>query len=486
MSRQPRLSANDWRPLAPPRLGDWEPRLSVTVVIPAYQAPALPWVLAGLAAQSYPEHLLEVIVVDDSGEGIALPEVRPERTRVVATTHGWGRAAACQSGADVAEGDIVHWLDADMVPARHEVEAQLRWHHLVDYAVVLGDKSFADADALAAIEPADLRAAIAAGTPVDDLADGPVDPHAWVERILAETDSLSTAGPRAMRVHTGASASVGRDLLRESGGLPVGLVLGEDIVLGYRLREAGAVFVPDRDAHSLHLGATTVMRGAEQVNRYNKPFLAQQVPEFRGHRLQMPRSYEVPYVEVIVPVAGVSYEDVCVAVDAQLTGGVPDVVVTLVADWSALSDDRRPILADPGLDLRLVRAAYAAEPRVRLADAPSRRSDATFRVTLPGVAVFPVGRSLAQLLRRMELEHLGCVDVDLSDGGAVRVLRTAAHSRALRTSTEPGDYEAALAACYPAIHIPATDAGFVDAAGAPPVKQVRGLVSWGVRKDDPA
>lgn len=486
MSSQPRVSANDWRVLAPPALGDWTPRMSVSVVIPAYDAPALPWVLAGLAAQSYPDHLLEVVVVDDSGAGLALPEVRPERTRVVTTTHGWGRAAACQSGAEAADGDVVHWLDADMVPARHEVEAQLRWHHLVDYAVVLGDKSFTDADALEGIDPVALRDALDAGTRVDDLARKPVEPHAWVEQILAETDGLSAAGPRAMRVHTGASATVGRALLRESGGMPVDLVLGEDIVLGYRLREAGAVFVPDRDAHSLHLGATTVMRGAESVNRYNKPFLAQQVPEFRGHRLQVPRSYEVPYAEVVLPLGGAMYEEVCAVVDAQLSGGVPDVVVTLLADWAALTDERRPILADPQLDLRLIRAAYAAEPRVRLASRVEPRSDATFRVTLPDATVFPVERSLARTLRRMELEHLGCVDVERPDGRSIRVLRTAAHARALRTSTGPEVYETALADCYPVVRTSAAEAGFVAAADAPPVKQVRGLVSWGVRKDDSA
>lgn len=486
MSSQPRVSANDWRVLTPPALGDWTPRLSVTVVIPAYDAPALPWVLAGLAAQSYPAHLLEVVVVDDSGAGLALPEVRPARTRVVPTSHGWGRAAACQSGAEAAEGDVVHWLDADMVPARHEVEAQLRWHHLVDYAVVLGDKSFTDADALDDTDPRALRDALVAGTPVDDLARRPVEPHAWVERILAETEGLSTAGPRAMRVHTGASASVGRGLLRESGGMPVDLVLGEDIVLGYRLREVGAVFVPDGDAHSLHLGATTVMRGAEAVNRYNKPFLAQQVPEFRGHRLQVPRSYAVPYAEVVLPVGGSSYEEVCAAVDAQLAGGVPDLVVTLLADWAALTDGRRPILADPHLDLRLIRAAYAGEPRVRLASRADLRSEATFRVTLPDATVLPVERALAKILRRMELEHLGCLDVERSDGLTIRVLRTAAHARALRTSAGPEEYEAALRDCYPVAGLSAAEAGFVAAADAPPVKQVRGLVSWGVRKDDSA
>lgn len=483
MSEQPRVSANDWRVLNPPTLGAWEPTLSVTVVIPTYDAAALPWVLAGLAAQSYPEHLLEVVVVDDSENGtLELPELRPARTRVVANRHGWGPAGARQSGADVAEGDVVHWLDADMVVEHREVEAQLRWHHLIDYAVVLGHKSFADADALAGIDPRALKKLIADGASVDDLAGQAVEPHTWIEEILAETASLADAGPRAMRVHAGASASVARSLLRDSGEMPLDVTRGEDIVLGYRLREAGAVFIPDPQAHSLHLGASAVMRGAHAINRYANAFLMQHVPEFRGHRAQVHRSYAVPYVEVVAHIDGASYEEVRALVDSQLVGSVPDLVVTLVADWTSLNDGRRATLADPHVELRMIRAAYAAEPRVRLSTALADRSDATFRVILPDVTAFPVERSLAKLLRRMELDHLGCVDVDMPVAGTARVLRTAAHARALRTTTSRSGYEQALTDVYPRERVTAADVGFACAEDAPAINKIRGLVRWGVRE----
>ena len=66
MSDQPRVRRNDWGSLTVPDLGAWEPALSVSVVIPAYDAGRLlPTVLAGLAAQSYPAHLLEVVVANE-------------------------------------------------------------------------------------------------------------------------------------------------------------------------------------------------------------------------------------------------------------------------------------------------------------------------------------------------------------------------------------------------------------------------------------
>ncbi len=39
---------------------------------------------------------------------------------------------------------MVHWLDADMLPYADHVEAQMRWHHAIDHAVVLGHKMFVD------------------------------------------------------------------------------------------------------------------------------------------------------------------------------------------------------------------------------------------------------------------------------------------------------------------------------------------------------
>ena len=52
-AEQPRIRGNEWRSLQPPMIGAWEPRLTVTMVIPAHNAEAtLPYCLAGLAAQT--------------------------------------------------------------------------------------------------------------------------------------------------------------------------------------------------------------------------------------------------------------------------------------------------------------------------------------------------------------------------------------------------------------------------------------------------
>ncbi|WP_449065742.1 glycosyltransferase [Planomonospora algeriensis] len=163
----PRIRGNDYGVLGPPALGTWEPRLSVSVVIPARQCQdKLDLVLAALAAQSYPAHLTEVVVVDDgSAPPLRVPEIAPERTRVIRSSPGgWGIAWALASGEAVAEGQVIHRLDADVVPYRDHVEAHMRWHHLAGYLVVTGTLRFTAA-AGPPPAPAEVRDAVAAGGP---------------------------------------------------------------------------------------------------------------------------------------------------------------------------------------------------------------------------------------------------------------------------------------------------------------------------------
>jgi glycosyltransferase involved in cell wall biosynthesis len=403
--------------------------------MPAYGAHrTLPYVLAGLAAQTYPSHLVELIVVDDGAHSgqvpLELPEVRPDNARIVRVEEGWGRANACHLGATFAEGDVIHWLDADMLPAREHIEAQLRWHHEIDYAVVLGHKWFVDPAPLDGVTPAVVRDAVAADRLDDYFPAEVLEPHHWVERYYAQYDDLRTIGPRACRLNIGATASLARDLYFDSGGMDTTLKLGEDIALGYRLGEAGAVFIPDREARSWHLGSSHVMRRPEEVNDYNDCFMSDRLPELRNKR-RVGRQYAVPYLEVVLDTAGRSYQSVVATVDALLGGSLPDLVVTLVGPWSDLDDIRIHPLDDPMLDTRLIRASYAGDARVHLVESlPEGRCPAMFRMTLENAEWAPTHKTVARLLHHLERTHHGLRIVRMPDGSTVRIERTAAMSRA--------------------------------------------------------
>ncbi|MFF4990552.1 glycosyltransferase family 2 protein [Streptosporangium saharense] len=441
---QPLIRLNDFGVVTPPALGAWTPSRTVSVVVPVHRGRTLALTLASLAAQSYPSHLMEVVVVDDGAEPpLRLPEIVPERTRVVRSRPGgWGRAWACQSGADVAEGEVIHWLDADMVLFREQVEAQMRWHHLADYLTVLGTlKMVAAWDA--GLTPAEVHAAVSAGTTEklfeDALGDGEGNvTDTWSSEYIGRTAGLREAGFEAFKVHVGASASLPASLLRRAGGMDTSLVLAEDTELGYRLAQVGAVFVADEESRSRHLGASTVMRREQEVKRHNWVFLANRVPTFRWLRKPTVRQWAVPYVEVVVEAGKASYEQVRATVDGFLRGSIADLRIAVVGPWSSLPEERRAPLDDPTVDLRLVHELYAHDGRVNLVESvPESPFPAPFRFVCPPGWV-PAVDCLHRLVRLADDNGYGLVSLALAERGgsgtdgvvAARLERTAAFGRA--------------------------------------------------------
>jgi GT2 family glycosyltransferase len=439
---------------------DWTPTLRVSVVIPAYRtASTLPFTLGALGTQSYPSELVEVIVVDDAGEGVEVPADAPTSTRVVQREGSWGRANAFHTGAMHATGDVIHRLDGDMVPLRDEVEHHMRWHHLLDHVVVLGHKTFVDPRELP--ERGDVVAAVRDGRMDELLEDVQQTEHEWVERYWRETDDLTASGFRAYQVAVGASTSFSRELYLACGGTDTDLKLGEDIELGYRMQLSGAVFVADRRAASVHLGPSTLMRRQLEVERYNAPHIAQRVPDLRKFRRQRGRSYEAPFVEVVVDVDGRAFEEVAHTVDAVLRGRPADIACSLVGPWSRLRQDvRRDPLLDAELDLRLVHEEYRREGRVRLVEeiAPSA-SPAPFRLHLPCGWV-PDDQAVGRLLLEMREDGIGLWTLACPDGQVGRLESTAAIARA-RHVAEPGeDIDAAVAQISVIRSSEATSLGF--------------------------
>ncbi|MGN9838510.1 glycosyltransferase [Nonomuraea sp. H19] len=400
-----RVRHNDYGVLRPPATGSWRPALTVSVVIPAYNcAEALERTVGALARQTYPAELVEVVVADDGSE----PPVDVPGARVVRVAEGWGRGAARQTGQLAATGEVIHWLDSDMLLAEDHLEAHMRWHHLIDYAVVIGDTRFVDAPGEEGVQ------------------------SEYTRKTLESTRRLKDAGVSAYLLHTGASTSVRADLLRAAGGVDTGLNMAEDTELGYRLAQAGAVFIPDAEARAWHVGPSTVMLREREVHRHNWSYLGDLIPDLRWLRNHPRRHWLVPYLRVVVVAA--AYEETRASVDSALAGTLTDAAVTLVGPWGKLTGERRSNLDDPLLDLRLLHNLYAHEPRVTFAEsAPATAAPAPFQLHLPTGWVLGAD-TLAKLTTRADKNLLGLMCVALAEGpdGVVtaRLERTAAFARA--------------------------------------------------------
>ncbi|NUR85920.1 MAG: glycosyltransferase family 2 protein [Nonomuraea sp.] len=426
----PRVRHNDYGPLRPPALGAWRPSLRVSVVIPAYDCQAeLDRTLERLAAQTYPAELVEIVVADDG----STPPLRAPGARVVRVEGGWGRGAARQAGLRAATGEVIHWLDADMLLEPEHLEAHLRWHHLIDDAVVIGDTRFTEAETQSE----------------------------YTRKTLESTDMLKTAGSNAYLLHTGASTSTRADLLRAAGGVDASLNMAEDTELGYRLAQAGAVFIPEPLARARHDGPSTVMLREKDVHRHNWSYLGDYIPDLRWLRSHPRRVWLVPYVRVVVEAT--TYEQTRAAADSALAGTVADVAVTLVGPWSKLTGERRSSLDEPLLDLRLLRNLYAHEPRVTFAEsAPASAAPTPFLLRLPPGWVLGAD-TIAKLVKLAERDTLGLVSAVLSEGAdgvaAARLERTAAFSRAARHRGHPDDLVDEL---YGALWVSGQEYGLAD------------------------
>lgn len=472
-----RVVRNDWSRIPVPELGKWRPRHTVSVVIPAYRCqPSLDLTLAALAHQTYPAELLEVVVVDDGSDPpLVLPDRRPDRCTLRRPPHGWGRANALHYGATHSEGEVLHWLDADMVVYPAHVEAQARWHHQLPYAVTLGWKRFVD------VRPGDpgwpTAGAVSqacAGGAADRLFRGvPATGHDHVERLIRRTDQLRAGDHLSFLAHVGATAALRRELYDATGGLDTRLRLGEDTELGYRLAQAGAVFVPEPQARSWHLGPSHMMQHQAALQRYNRPFLADRMPQPRWLRRGGGTGWSVPLVTVVVAAEGQPLERVRASVDSILGNDLTDLQVQLVGPWHTLSEERISPLADPQRELRLVAASYRSDPRVRLVDEPPETgypSAYLLRV--------PPARALARTTLRRLVEHadqhqLGLVRVG-SAGPPVELWRTAALGRARWVRGGGEELASVVAEVYGAGTVTAAAVGVADLAARDTAELARG------------
>jgi glycosyltransferase involved in cell wall biosynthesis len=437
-----RVFRNDWSPVAVPDLDGWRPTSTVSVVMPAYQDQAtVDLALAALSGQSYPSELFDVVVVDDGSDPpLRLPGIRPEATRLLRVEQGWGKANAVRLGVSHSSGEILHLLDSDMLVHPGHVAALARWHHVLPYAVSLGYKRFVDPAAYGPLPtPEEVAAAWAKGGAAELFGAHPGEPHGYQERHIAQTDQLRSADHLAFRVFVGATVGLRRELYDAAGGMDAALRFGNDTEFGYRLAQAGAVFIPEPAARAWHLGPTHVMRAKDEIARYRLAFLADRVPIPRTWRKAGGTAWTVPLVEVVMPAQGQPLERVRAAVDSVLRGQEGDLRLTLVGPWDRLNPGRVPALTDPQLDLRLIAASYRGEPRVRFAtEAPDSAFPSPYLLELPAPYGLAPG-ALRTLIDLADRHQAGVVRVGARTGHDILLWRTAALSRArwLRTDDEP-------------------------------------------------
>lgn len=327
------------------------PKLSVAVVIACRDGQEkLDLVLASLAAQSYPSALTAVYVIDDgSAKALALPKVKPLKTRLISYKNSpgkWGKTAATNDCVARLKEDVLWFIDADMVFEPDHLAHHMKWHHDSDDYAVLGWKRFVKSWPY---NPEILLTALNGGA-FELLHEESWGKDLWEERVRRTNDLVNPALD-GYRAFVGATFSIRNERWRELGGYNRGLVTGEDIELGWRIFTQGLRTVVDRNANSWHLGYSTVESNKDQIHRNNDPSLAQVIPQMHSVRAKSSFAWSVPTYQVFVDVRETTLSQFIDMRSKLLALPGTNAHFTLLAPWKVLSKRYSPA-GDIYADLR--------------------------------------------------------------------------------------------------------------------------------------
>jgi glycosyltransferase involved in cell wall biosynthesis len=210
------------------------PHCGASIVTPTHnRRRSLQRTLAALTAQDYPADRFEVIVVADGcadGTSDLLAALRPTlpfRLRWIAQEQA-GPAAARNAAVAAAGGDIIAFLDDDVVPVAGWLSAHMAIHAQDERAVVIGPLSPGSRE-----RPAWVR---------------------WEDDSLQQQYRAMLAGvyrPTPRQFYTG-NSSVRRRWVSAAGGFNGALRRAEDVELAFRLQDLGLRFYFEPLADGLH------------------------------------------------------------------------------------------------------------------------------------------------------------------------------------------------------------------------------------------
>ncbi len=123
---------------------------TVSIIIPVYNRyQILANTLAALTHQTYPQTLIQIIVVDDGSSDKVFDIIRKYESKLSLyyarqIDNGYRLAAARNMGLKLATGEAIVFLDADILPYPKDIESYMQVLHVTDNAVLIGHRRYVD------------------------------------------------------------------------------------------------------------------------------------------------------------------------------------------------------------------------------------------------------------------------------------------------------------------------------------------------------
>ena len=331
------MKGNNWRSLLPEDDALWNPSKLVSICIPCRNpSDNLSHILRGISFQSYPQELIEVIIADDgSADPVRITEKYPFPVKVIRLerTLDFGAGRARNAAARFSHGEILIFLDSDVIPERQVVEAYARWFDLRDDVVPMGLINFVAADNFSDSIFEDV---FKSGSPSMYFSGQEIDEQTWREYVFERTDELTIEDSGAFRIVVGATLAISRRQFDEVGGFrELGLRGIEDTEIGFRLHLNGAILIIDRLARHWHRGTRNISgKQRDAIMHAREPFICRLIPHSR-YRGEPPDQFSGPIHTVpraLVYLADVSTSDAVLPEIHTLRNGLPNDYVVLCED----------------------------------------------------------------------------------------------------------------------------------------------------------
>ncbi|WP_409264363.1 MULTISPECIES: glycosyltransferase family 2 protein [Pseudomonas] len=348
--------ANDYSHLVPEL--DCDPTASevkVSVVILTYnRIEPLRRTLAGLARQTYPGHLIEVIVTDDGSSQDTMRVIR-EFDRLLNIRYSWHKdvgftaAAARNNGIQIARNDLIILLDVDMFPSKHLIMSYAKWWKVLDKAILIGPRKYVDmndVDVHEILQDPELENDFTEIVTNNTVAGKIQGSHSvdWRLEIFERTQNLRTES-LPFRTFASGNVAFSKNSVSRIGGFDERFTSWgfEDTELGYRFFNEGKYFVPVMDALAYHQepegGQNETDRDAGK--EVSGELFSTICPYYRHLSKTEKDFHYVPRVSIYIPAYNCA-DTICDAIHSALNQTYTDLEVCICDDGS--TDDTPKIL----------------------------------------------------------------------------------------------------------------------------------------------
>jgi len=316
--------------------------IPISIVIPVYnRIDMLRRTIAMLTHQSYPLHLLEIIIADDGSDDN--PEQLIDEFKeffdinyVRQRDEGYRLSHIRNLGVRSARYENIIILDCDMAPTPNLVRVFAKWLALDKKVILIGHRRYVDANSIPPQEvmnspavmlelpPVATKNAVMKQSPSKD----------WRESIYLETNNLKDS-PHPFRASSCGNVAFHRRVFQHAGEFDESFTAwgAEDNEFGYRVFNQGYYFVPLLDAIGMHQeppgGREFVDREAGKL--ITRPMLLDKVPTYRDYNPNIISS--TPLVSIYIPAYN-AIETISRAIKSALNQTYKDFEIVICNDGS--------------------------------------------------------------------------------------------------------------------------------------------------------